>query len=132
MGHNALNQPINLVHPDNTIVKYSYDKRGLLQSISQNDIIYITNISYNPKGQRENIYYGNNTKTRYDYNPLNFRLERILTTRNGGQDILQDLNYIYDPEGSIIEIRDHTQQIHYFNNQVVDPVSRYNMMLYTV
>ena len=78
---------------------YCYDKGGLLQSISQNEIIYITNISYNPKGQRENIYYGNNTKTRYDYNPLNFRLERILTTRNGGQDILQDLNYIYDPEG---------------------------------
>ena len=60
---------------------YCYDKGGLLQSISQNEIIYITNISYNPKGQRENIYYGNNTKTRYDYNPLNFRLERILTTR---------------------------------------------------
>ena len=127
MGHNALNQPVNLTHPDNTIIEYSYDKGGLLQSISQNDIIYITNISYNPKGQRENIYYGNNTKTRYDYNPLNFRLERILTTRNGGQDILQDLNYIYDPEGNIIEIRDHAQQTHYFNNQVVDPVSRYKV-----
>ena len=32
---------------------------------------------------------------------LKFRITRILTTRNSGQDILQDLNYIYDAVGNI-------------------------------
>ena len=80
---------------------------------------------YNEKGQRLNIYYGNNTKTRYYYNVLNFRLERILTTRNAGQDILQDLNYEFDAVGNITKTTDDAQQTHYFNNQVIAPVSTY-------
>ncbi|MDR0793879.1 MAG: RHS repeat-associated core domain-containing protein, partial [Chitinophagaceae bacterium] len=73
----------------------------------------------------ENIYYGNNTKTRYDYNPLNFRLTRLLTTRNLGKDILQDLNYEYDAAGNITKITDDAQQTHYFNNSVIAPVATF-------
>ena len=123
--YDALNRPVSVVHPDNSVVGYQYDKGGLLQKIVHGVTEHITNITYNPKGQRENIYYGNNTKTRYDYNPLNFRLSRLLTTRNTGQDILQDLNYSYDSVGNIVSIVDDAQQTHYFNNQVIAPVSTF-------
>jgi RHS repeat-associated protein len=123
-SYDALNRPVFIVHPD-TVVSYAYDKGGLLQKVLQNNIEHVTNITYNPKGQRENIYYSNNTKTRYYYNPLNFRLTRLLTTRNAGQDVLQDLNYDFDAVGNIIEIRDDAQQTHYFNNSVIAPVATF-------
>jgi RHS repeat-associated protein len=47
------------------------------------------------------------------------------TTRNSGQDILQDLNYEYDAVGNITQITDDAQQTHYFNNQVITPTGTY-------
>ena len=123
--YDALNRPVSVVQPDNSVVGYQYDKGGLLQKVMHGVTEHITNITYNPKGQRENIYYGNNTKTRYDYDPLNFRLTRLLTTRNTGQDVLQDLNYEFDSVGNITKINDDAQQTHYFNNQVIAPVSTF-------
>jgi RHS repeat-associated protein len=123
--YDALNRPIAIVHPDESVVSYAYDKGGLLKKVLQDNTEHVTNITYNPKGQRENIYYGNNTKTRYYYKPENFRLERLLTTRNTGQDILQDLNYKYDATGNITKITDDAQQTHYFSNSVIAPVSTF-------
>ena len=123
--YDALNRPVVITHPDSSVVGYVYDKGGLLQKVLKDATEHVTNITYNAKGQRENIYYGNNTKTRYYYNPLNFRLERLLTTRNLGQDVLQDLNYEFDAVGNITQIRDDAQQTHYFNNQVIAPVATF-------
>ncbi|MDR2979916.1 MAG: hypothetical protein LBV02_05715 [Bacteroidales bacterium] len=96
-------------HSDNTTLHYGYDKGGLLVSVQRNNTEgHISNIEYNEKGQRLNIYYGNNTKTKYEYNPLNFRLTRILTTRNTGNDALQDLNYEYDAVGNITRQTDRS------------------------
>ena len=124
-AYDALSRPISIIHPDSSEVSYVYDKGGLLQKVLKDATEHVTNITYNAKGQRENIYYGNNTKTRYYYNPLNFRLTRILTTRNLGQDVLQDLNYEFDAVGNITQIRDDAQQTFYFNNQVIAPVATF-------
>ena len=99
---------------------YKYQHLFLLFWVRES-LLYL----YNEKGQRKNIYYGNNTKTRYYYNVLNFRLERILTTRNNGQDILQDLNYDFDAVGNIISVRDDAQETHFFGNQQIEPISTY-------
>ncbi len=129
--YNAFNKPLFFFQPDGCGIFYYYDKGGLLNTVvypaydGSGDITHIQNITYNARGQRENIYYGNNTKTRFDYNPLNFRLTRVLTTRNNGSDILQDLNYTYDSVGNIIEQYDDAQQIHYFDNEVVYPINEY-------
>ena len=125
--YDALNRPVTLTQPNNSIIAYTYDKGGLLQSVALTGsaTASIQNITYNSKGQREDIYYGNNTKTKYYYNPLNFRITRILTTRNSGQDILQDLNYIYDAVGNITQVTDNAQQTYYFNNQVIAPTGTY-------
>ena len=125
-SYDALNRPKSIKQPDETILFYGYDKGGLLATVQRNNTeIHISNIEYNEKGQRLNIYYGNNTKTRYFYNPLNFRLTRILTTRKGTQDKLQDLNYTFDAVGNIIAQTDNAQQTHYYSNSVIAPTSTY-------
>jgi len=121
----ALNRPTFVKNPDNSVIEYQYDKGGMLQKVLKDGTEHITNIKYNEKGQRKNIYYGNNTKTRYYYNDKNFRLERILTTRNLGADILQDLNYKFDAVGNIISVKDNAQKTHFFGNKKIDPVSTY-------
>ncbi len=126
MKYNALNQLTEAVMPDGSALRYSYDKGGLFNKISKQETEFITNITYNAKGQRENIYYGNNTKTRYDYHPENFRLIRLLTSRNTGQDILQDLNYEYDAEGNITAITDGAQETIFHDNQIIDARSTYS------
>ena len=45
---------------------------------------FVTNIDYDAKGQRELIAYGNGAQTAYEYDPLTFRLTRLLTTRPVG------------------------------------------------
>ena len=86
---------------------------------------FISDINYNEKGQRTKIVYGNGARTKYTYNTQNFRLMRILTTRNSGADILQDLNYWFDPVGNILEVQDDAQQTIFFNNSMVSLNGKY-------
>jgi len=80
---------------------------------------YVARICHNEKGQRLCIQYGNNTVTRYTYDPDTFRLKRLLTTVNSGTSILQDLNYYYDPVGNITYLLDNAQPPVFYNNQQV-------------
>ena len=86
---------------------------------------YVTRICHNEKGQRLCIQYGNNTVTRYTYDPDTFRLTRLLTTANTGTTILQDLNYYYDPVGNITYQLDKAQPPIFYNNQQVSSDGNY-------
>ena len=77
--------------------------------------VYVQDIHYDAKGQRQAIWYGNGTKTSYVYDPLTYRLRRLLTIDlNTGSSnyntALQDLNYYYDAVGNITYIRDDAQE----------------------
>ena len=85
---------------------------------------YVQAISYNAKGQREQITYGNNVTTSYSYEAETFRLARLQSKR-GQQTLLQDLNYTYDPQGNITEIEDKAWNTVFNKNQQVDPKSEY-------
>ena len=97
----------------------------------------IVDISYDAKGQKESVKNGNQTETTYVYNRQTFRLMELKTTRPGSvkatiglpilknANVLQDLQYAYDPVGNITEIRDNAFQPTFFQNQQVDAVSRY-------
>ena len=131
ISFDALNRPILSVKADGTEEYLSYNKASLLIAKSikvrgtglVEDVI--TDIKYNSRGQRTDIFYANASKSRYEYNAATFRLERLLTTRNTGADILQDLNYTFDAVGNIVEQVDDAQQTHYFQNSVVEPKSKY-------
>jgi YD repeat-containing protein len=129
ISFDALSRPVNIINPDETTLYYGYDTGGLLVTVQRNDTeIHISGIEYNEKQQRLVIQYGNNTQTSYEYNPLNFRVTRILTTRPNGSsddDKLQDLKYEYDAAGNIVEQRDDAQQDFYFANQYIESKGTY-------
>jgi len=80
---------------------------------------------YNAHGQRKYITYANGAHTTYHYDEKTFRLTRLITTRNTGADILQDLIYVYDAVGNIVEMTDDAQETIYFNNTQVTPDTKY-------
>jgi RHS repeat-associated protein len=125
--YDALNRPLTLTAPDNTVLSPIYNEANLLEQVKADlrgvEKVFVQNIDYDAKGQRVLIEYGNAVKTSYDYDPLTFRLSH-LRTQHGGER-LQDLFYTYDPAGNITHIRDEAQQTLYFNNAVVNPHAEY-------
>ncbi|MBL6447658.1 insecticidal toxin complex protein [Fulvivirga sp. 29W222] len=122
-----------------------YNERGVLQSetlsLNGTDTPAIRDIQYNEKGQRQRIHYGNDTVTQYSYDPKTFRLIKLRTTRSphgsgytdfpashfGLKDlqVLQDLNYTYDPVGNITEVYDDAYETVFHDSQEVVARSRY-------
>ena len=101
----------------------------------------IANIDYDAKGQRLRIAYKNGANTQYSYDPLTFRLVRLVTSRHAaafpGDDPqppiagwpgsqVKNLHYTYDPVGNITHIQDDAQQAVYFKNQRVEPSNDYS------
>lgn len=84
----------------------------------------VRNVDYNAKAQRTRIQYGNGVNTRYEYDPQTFRLKHLRTTRNSG-DLLQDLQYTYDPIGNITQIWDQAIPTVFFANHRIEPVNTY-------
>lgn len=126
----ALNRPSKQISADDTERLMSYKRSGLLEAVelkvkdgTTEDAI--TDIYYNARGQRTDVYYANGSKTAYTYDTATFRLKRILSTRNTGADILQDLNYTFDAAGNIVHLKDDAQQTIYFDNSVVIPENKY-------
>lgn len=122
-------RPGRTAPPPPAVYTPQYNQRGVLVSETlsvQNEARpAIQRITYNAKGQRLRINYGNNTSTTYTYDPQTFRLTQLTTTRTGGSRVYQDLHYTYDPVGNITEIRDNAQQTVYFNNTRIEPHSSY-------
>jgi RHS repeat-associated protein len=127
----ALNRPTEVISPDHSVSRPSYNEANLLERIEANLrgaqqngqpvwTTFVNNIDYDAKGQRTRIDYGNGARTDYSYDAQTFRLTHLQTTRPGAS-VCQDLYYTYDPAGNITHIRDDAQQTNYFNGQVVPP-----------
>jgi RHS repeat-associated protein len=132
----ALNRPLQIHTPHTDAIPASvmlpvYNEAGVLDGMHAHirgnvgATAFVTNINYDAKGQRETIYYGNNSLTRYTYDKNTFRLLRLLTTSNTGANILQDLRYTYDPVGNITFIKDTAQPTVFYNEQEVKPENDY-------
>jgi RHS repeat-associated protein len=149
--YDALNRPFLIKTPDQSSNRLSYNEANFLERVDVNlrgetnlgQTIwkpFITNIDYNADGQRLRVDEGNGTTTSYSYDPLTFRLAKIITLRDavafpsdctqppiagwpGCQ--VQNLCYTYDPVGNITFIHDDAQQTVYFRNKRVEPNSAY-------
>ncbi|HTN87933.1 MAG TPA: SpvB/TcaC N-terminal domain-containing protein [Sorangium sp.] len=130
-AYDALNRPTSVTAPDASEVKPTYNEAGLLERVEARVrgavtwTTFVDDIDYDAKGQRERIDYGNGTSTAYTYDPLTFRLSRLKTTRSSDSAVLQNLTYVYDPVGNIVELGDSAQQTVFFNNAVVSPSAQY-------
>ena len=135
-AYDALSRATSIRTPHNASVPASeilpaYNEASLLEKVdvklrgSGTATNFVQNIDYDAKGQRERIQYGNGSTTGYTYDEKTFRLKRLLTTRNNGADILQDLNYTYDAAGNVAQIDDNAQQTIFFNGSVVSPSQKF-------
>jgi RHS repeat-associated protein len=143
----------NLLERVDVWLERSSEPTGLLDTQAEAPSpVGVTNIDYDPKGQRLRVDYKNATSTRYGYDPDTFRLIRLRTVRGSREApdctptlnprtcedppaicrrlatsacIVQDLKYTYDPAGNIIYIRDDAQQTIYFKNKRVEPSNGY-------
>jgi RHS repeat-associated protein len=133
--YDALNRPVELTSPDNSVIRPGYNEAGLLQAVdiklrgSAASTRFVANIDYDAKGQRILIAYGNEATTEYAYDPETFRLTRLTTTRLASppdESVVQDLSYTYDAVGNITSIRDDAQQTTFFQNRRVEPSTEYS------
>jgi len=103
----------------------TYNNAGGLEKVWLDDTLYVERITYDAKGQRALVAYGNGVMTRYAYDPKTFRLTRLrsehytqpdpLTCAPSGE-VLQDFGYSYDLVGNILAIRDRTPGSGILNN----------------
>jgi RHS repeat-associated protein len=147
----AFNRPVQMVTPHTagsppSVIQPAYNEANLLERIdvwlrqsavpaallnpASADVHAVTGIDYNARGQRIEVALANGAVTTYAYDPENFRLTALETTRPHADPdarTVQDLAYAYDPMGNITRLRD-TADIHnvvYFQNQRVEPSSDY-------
>ncbi|HLG56083.1 MAG TPA: SpvB/TcaC N-terminal domain-containing protein [Vicinamibacterales bacterium] len=126
-SYDALNRPLTVTSPDESIYLATFNRSNLLERVDltlagEIDVTTVVqDIDYDARSQRARITYGNGTETRYSRDRLTQRLSRLTTTRLIGGNVLQDLRYNYDPAGNVTEIRDDAQQTIFFDNQVVPP-----------
>jgi RHS repeat-associated protein len=132
--YDALNRVTQLTTPDDSLTHLIYNEANFIGQVqvslhaeitnSQRSWTpFVTNIEYDPKGQRTLIAYGNGIHTRYTYDHYTFRLNHLKTRRDFTP--LQDLHYTYDPVGNVTHIRDDAQQTVFFRNNRVDPSNDY-------
>ncbi|MCP1443546.1 RHS repeat-associated protein [Pseudomonas sp. GGS8] len=84
----------------------------------------VSEIEYNAEGQPLREVAGNGVQTTLKYGPEDGRLlERRANSDRVG--LLQHLSYGYDRMGNVLSIEDKALPVRYFNNQRIDPVSRF-------
>ncbi|MDD2965161.1 MAG: hypothetical protein PHU33_14530 [Bacteroidales bacterium] len=59
----AMNRPLTQTAPNQQVTVYTYGKGGLLDSLLVNTIRGITNVAYNARGQRTDVWFANGAKT---------------------------------------------------------------------
>ncbi|QAY88455.1 toxin, partial [Pseudomonas arsenicoxydans] len=84
----------------------------------------VSEIEYNADGQTLKEVAGNGVRTMLKYDPEDGRLmERRADSDRAA--LLQHLFYTYDRMGNVLSIEDKALPVRYFNNQRIDPLSRF-------
>ncbi len=125
-SYDALGRVTSQTSINLTTVTKTYNLRGLLVSVvvgrtGQSSSTVVSSISYNAKGQRTGISYGNTTSSTLTYDSPTFRLVRQQTVRSGDSAVLQDLKLTYDPVGNVVHVHDDGIGPSYFDNQQQPP-----------
>lgn len=98
--YNKVGQRISMTVADRPPVTYGYDSAGRLQTITQGTETFT--YSYDTLSRMSGLVRPNNVKTTHNYDMAN-RLER-LTHTNGLNQIIEDLQYSYNPDDQIASI----------------------------
>lgn len=119
-AYDALNRVRNLTYPEDANNQRQeltprYNRAGALERIELQGAPVLEHVAYNAKGQRILVARANGFHTRYSYDPVTFRLQRIRTerfSRSGNTytplsgNVRQDTGYAYDLGGNILKIKE--------------------------
>lgn len=143
--YNALDVPVAVTAPDQSVLIPQLDKANRYKSLQVNIqgtrlTTLLTNVDYNAKSMRTSVSYGNKVRTQFTFDDLNDRLMDVVSSRNA-QDFpddsvqptdpnwpgsqIQSLHYTFDPVGNITSIRDDAQQKILFDGMRVDASNDY-------
>ncbi|MCP4605255.1 MAG: hypothetical protein GY847_32850 [Proteobacteria bacterium] len=129
--YDALGRVILQINPDTSRIKPEYHTSGKLDKIwakpkgASSGSMFVNGITYNAKGQRERITYGNGTETDYTYEDETFRLTSLATTRTNDSNVMQDITYVYDPVGNIVKVTDDSHNRIFGTGGPVEPKQEY-------
>ncbi len=127
----ALGRVKQQTNADGSISKPEYHLSGRLNKVTtklKGATSYteqVSSITYNPKGQRIRITYGNGTRTDYTYEETTHRLKTLVTTRTSDSKVLQNISYTYDPAGNITIVNDASIPAVFSNNQAVEAKQKF-------
>ncbi|KAH0566014.1 hypothetical protein GP486_000586 [Trichoglossum hirsutum] len=137
--YDAVNRSITVSEPDGSVIKHYYNRAGQIQRVvvelpyKKTSQVILSDAQYNARGQRMQTLLGNGIQTTNFYDPLTFRLTRLLTLRKNTHtagpkhtDRLQDLRYTSDPIGNVTFMSDEAKKTVFFGGEKVDPTSSYN------
>ncbi len=86
--YDALNRPVSVTAPDNSVYRPTFNEGNLLEKVDVNlrgasvATPFVANIDYDAKGQRTLIDYDNGARTTYSYDTETFRLIHLYTRRS--------------------------------------------------
>ncbi len=138
-SYDALGRLVLSREVDGSLHRPTYNPTGLLHSLKvalpnpaggiMPERTFIGRIDYDEKGRRMllqsvDAQEGILTSSRYDYDPETHRLLRLRTLQNGN--VVQDLQYCYDPVGNLSEIEDAAIPSRFFNNFMVEARTMYH------
>lgn len=121
--YDALNRPVTRTRPDATTTTYAYNAAGLVETVHAQGTAFVTGVDYDVRRRRLKVFYGNGVTSSYDYDGRSHRLARLRSTIT--DKAIQDLSYVYDPVGNIVEIVDAARQTVFFDGGVAPPATRY-------
>ncbi|WP_194202037.1 SpvB/TcaC N-terminal domain-containing protein, partial [Glycomyces albidus] len=127
----ALGRMTAAVLPDGTVMDPAYDEGNQLASLRARIggagpfRQFLLGQEYDAMGRRSIARHGNGLATRYDYDPLSRRVAGVRTAAEGAADAVQDLHYVYDAAGRLVETDDTAQQSHFFAGAFVPARMRF-------
>ncbi|MGF2734656.1 SpvB/TcaC N-terminal domain-containing protein [Marinobacter sp. DUT-1] len=105
--YDTWNRLQQLVYPDGEVLTYDYDVGGQMHAVQGRkgsyDYPYVQRLDYDKFGQRTYVLHGNNTVSRYSYDPYNRRLSHLTVGKGDGNPFM-DLSYGYDEVGNITDL----------------------------
>lgn len=101
MAYDPMNRVTELTYPDQSHIRYTYNSRGLLESVPG----VIDRYDFNPSGQNALLELACGTRAEYAYDHR-LRLSGLRTLRETDNLRLQNLAYTFDGVSNITEISD--------------------------
>ncbi|MCC6371687.1 MAG: hypothetical protein IT236_11830 [Bacteroidia bacterium] len=127
--YDALGRVLKSTDVDGNISYPEFYSTGLLKKVSLKGKLYtdtpsLEKITYDAKGQRTGILYGNGVKSKYTYNTFTYELQNLFTSHSNGE-VLQNISYWYDGDGNVCHIKDLSCPTVFCNGQQVEPDADY-------